>query len=82
MTRAEIISGLKELLKQQKQITYDIDSITDDTRIDAIGFDSLSILDFIYDVEGRFNVQTPIAELVRMERVKDLIDYLHAKLPG
>ena len=50
--------------------------------IDRIGFDSISILDFIYDVEDRFRVQTEIADLVAMEEVGDLIDYLEARLSG
>jgi acyl carrier protein len=82
MTRAEIFSSLLALLKKQKQITYDVTTVTEDTRIDAMGFDSLSILDFIYDVEGELKVTTQIADLVRMERVKDLIDYLERQLAG
>lgn len=82
MKRNEIIDVLKGMLKQQKQLKADAESITEDTRIDRIGFDSLSILDFIYDVENRFKVRTEMADLVAMERVRDLIDYLQAKLPG
>ncbi|HEY6168328.1 MAG TPA: phosphopantetheine-binding protein [Verrucomicrobiae bacterium] len=81
MTRDQIVTSLKHLLKQQKQVKLNLDSITDDTRLQGIGFDSLSILDFIYDVESHFNARIEMADLVRMERVKDLIDYLHAKVP-
>ena len=82
MSRDQIISSLKELLRQQKQLKADIDALNENTALAEVGFDSISILDFIYDVEGRFNVRTEIADLVRMERVKDLIDYLEKKLPG
>ena len=81
MTRDQIVTSLKDLLKQQKQVKLNLDSITDDTRLQGIGFDSLSILDFIYEVESHFNARIEMADLVRMERVKDLIDYLHAKVP-
>lgn len=80
MTRPDIIASLKELLRAQKQIRVDTDAIGEETRLAQVGFDSISILDFIYDVESRFNVRTEIADLVRMERVKDLIDHLEAKL--
>ena len=68
--------------RQPEQVKIDVSAITEDTRIDRIGFDSISILDFIYDVEDRFRVQTEIADLVSMERVGDLIDYLEARLVG
>lgn len=82
MKRHEIISGLKELLRAQKQVKVDIDPLGEETPLSQVGFDSISILDFMYDVESRFNVRTEIAELVRMEQVKDLIDHLERKLAG
>jgi len=82
MNRDEIVRGLRDLLTRQEQVKVDVAAITEDTRIDRIGFDSISILDFIYDVEDRFRVQTEIADLVAMDRVRDLIDYLEAKLVG
>jgi len=82
MNRDEIVRGLRDLLTRQEQVKVDMAAITEDTRIDRIGFDSISILDFIYDVEDRFRVQTEIADLVAMDRVRDLIDYLEAKLVG
>lgn len=82
MKRPEIISALKELLRSQKQVKVDIDGLGETTSLSEVGFDSISILDFMYDVENRFNVRTEIADLVRMERVKDLIDHLERKLAG
>ena len=80
MQRPEITASLKALLREQKQVKIDVDTIGEETRLTQVGFDSISILDFIYDVESRFNVRTEIADLVRMERVKDLIDHLERKL--
>ena len=82
MTRDEIVVGLRDLLTRQEQVKVDVWSITENTRLDRIGFDSISILDFIYDVEDRFRIQTEIADLVAMERVSDLIDYLEVRLAG
>lgn len=82
MKRDEIEAGLKELLQRQKKLKLPPESIHPDTRIDQVGFDSLSILDFIYDVEDRFGVQTQMSDLVQMERVGDLIGYLEQRLPG
>jgi acyl carrier protein len=80
MTKAEIADGLRELLRKQKQLKVDVEKIRMDTRFDQIGFDSLSILDFMYDVENRFAVVPEMADLVRMQKVDDLIDYLHTRI--
>ena len=80
--REQIITGLRELLGRQKQLKLDPAVIGEDTRLDRIGFDSISVLDFIYEVEDRFQVQIEMATLVRMERVQDLIDYLDGRAAG
>jgi acyl carrier protein len=81
MTHDELLAGLRELLKRHKEIKADPAAITLDTRIDQIGFDSLSILDFIYDIEDRFKVQTQMADLVSLVTVRDLVTYVQQRLP-
>lgn len=78
MTNDEIISELRTLLKKQKQLKVDVDGIGIETRFDQIGFDSLSILDFMYEVENSFGVFPEMVELVKMQRVSDLVDFLSA----
>jgi acyl carrier protein len=81
MTHEELLDGLKELLRRHKEIKADPGALTLDTRIDQIGFDSLSILDFIYDIEDRFKIQTQMADLVSMVTVRDLVNYVQQRLP-
>ena len=80
MTREQIVTALGELLEQQEQIKVDITEIRPDSRLDQLGFDSLSVLDFLYDVENRFKVPVEIADLVALERVDELVEYLQRKL--
>lgn len=80
MTREQIVTALGELLEQQEQIKVDITELTPDSRLDQLGFDSLSVLDFLYDVENRFKVPVEIADLVALERVDELVEYLQRKL--
>jgi len=82
MTREQIIARLKALLQKQTEFKGDIHAINEETPIDQMGFDSISILDFMYDIEADFNVQTDVADLVKMQQVKDLVDYLAGKLGG
>ncbi len=85
MTPEDTLGILKELLgwpKPGAAAKVDVGAITAGTRIDAIGLDSLAILDFIYDVEDRFQIQIDIADLVALDKVSDLIDYVEAKRAG
>lgn len=79
MKRDQIIAGLKELLLQHKQLVIPIETLTEDSRLSQLGFDSVTILDFLYDIETRFGVQIEPIDLVRMDRVKDVINYLEAR---
>lgn len=79
MNREQIVTALHDLLVGQKNLPVDPAAITPDTRLDQLGFDSISILDFMYDVEAKFDVQTEISDLVKMDRVDDLIVYLERK---
>lgn len=80
MTREQIIARLKALLQKQTEFKGDVSTIHEATKIDQMGFDSISILDFMYDIEADFNVQTDVADLVKMQNVKDLVDSLVGKL--
>lgn len=80
MTREQIVDVLRELLARQEQLKVSVDAITLDSRIDQLGFDSLSVLDFVYDMENRFKVPIEIADLVALERVDELVEYLRRKL--
>jgi acyl carrier protein len=79
-SRDEIVGALKDLLRRQQRIKLPVESITEATPLADLGFDSLSLLEFMYDVEGRFQIQAGPEELARLERVGDLIHYLEARL--
>ena len=78
--REEITARLKELLRNQEEIRIDVDSITEDTEFDDVGFDSLSILDFMYEIEERFEVPLEVKDLLDMQKVGDLVAHLQGKL--
>jgi acyl carrier protein len=82
---ADTLHVLRELLgrpQSGERPKVDVAAITASTRIDEIGLDSLTILDLIYDVEDRFQIQIAIADLVGLERVSDLVAYVDAKRVG
>jgi len=78
MTREQITAALRDLIGQQNSVT--VEGLTEDTRINDVGFDSLSVLDFMYDMENRFNLRLEVNEMVELDRIRDLIDLLEKKL--
>ncbi len=80
MNRAQITEKMKELLTKQPHLNADVTAVNESTKLDEIGFDSISILDFMYDVEAQFGIETEVADLVKFETVKDMLDYLQSKL--
>ena len=80
--RAELIATLKKLLGRNERLQVDLASIGEDTRIRDVGFDSLSILDLMYDIESEFGIQMEVTDLVDMEHVRDLLDYVQSRIPA
>ena len=56
------------------------DSLTEATPISSLGFDSLSILDLIYDVQQAFEVDFEAEILVNISTVGELADFLEKEL--
>ena len=79
-TRSEIVEGFKECLQRLDGVGIDVESLAEDKRIDTVGFDSLSLLDFMYEVETAFGIEMDVSDLVEMNVVGDLIDLVEARL--
>ncbi len=80
MTVEEIIEKLRELMKESSTEDVDWDSVTPDTNIETIGFDSLSILDLIYDIQQSFGIQFDAEHLTDVRTVGDLAAFLEKQL--
>ena len=80
MTKEEIIEKLKEAMKGSAEVQADWDSVSDETTIGSLGFDSLSILDLIYDIQQLFEVDFEAEEMVGVSTVGALADFLQSKL--
>ena len=80
MGRDELRSALTELMASQPDLEVDVATIEESTKIEDLGFDSISILDFMYEMEGKFEVELAVKDLVEMQQVKDLLDHLEGKM--
>lgn len=80
IAREDLVAELKNLLRRIDKLQVDVDGLTEETRIDSVGFDSLSILEFMYEVESHFGVEMEVSDLVEMEVLGDLVDHVAGKL--
>lgn len=79
MTKEEIIEKLKEAMKGSTEVQVDWDSVSEETTIGSLGFDSLSILDLIYDIQQLLEVEFEAEEIVEIKTVGALADFLQSK---
>jgi acyl carrier protein len=80
MNKEEIIGKLKEAMKGSSEVQVDWDSVSEETTIESIGFDSLSILDLIYDIQQLFDIEFEAEAMVGVNTVGALADFLQGKL--
>ena len=80
MTKIEIIEKLKEAMMGSTEVTVDWDAVSDETTIASLGFDSLSILDLIYDIQQLFDVEFEAEDMVGINTVGALVEFLQDKL--
>ncbi|TFH18312.1 MAG: acyl carrier protein [Lentisphaerales bacterium] len=80
MTRPEIGEKLRQVMKESVRKELDWQNVTENSRIAELGFDSLSILDLVYDVQQAFAIDFDAEELVGVRTVDDLVSFLEARL--
>ncbi len=82
MTTEEIISKLREQMKLSSTEEVDWDIVSGDTEIETLGFDSLSILDLIYDVQQAFGITFDAEKLTDIRTVGELAAFLEREMSG
>lgn len=81
MNQDDIVRQLRELMKKNSQVAnVDWDSVGAAATIASLGFDSLSILDLIYDLQQHFKVEFDAEEMSRVDTVGKLAAFLEGKL--
>jgi len=78
-TTQAIVGRLRQIMMTSSVKKLDWDAVTDDTTIASLGFDSLSILDLIYDIQQNFKVDFDAEELAAVKTVGQLATFLQQK---
>jgi len=79
-TREEIAERLIHIMKDASFKEVDWTTVTDGFVLSELGFDSLSVLDLIYEVQQEFNLKFDAEDLVGADTFGDLVEFLHSRL--
>lgn len=70
--RDEITQTLIESIARQKMVSAD--EIGPDTSLEELGVTSLDAISLVFDIEDKYGVEVPNAELKKLRTVGDIID--------
>ena len=76
MTRSEIFKQLGSVMEESSVEDVDWSTVTEDHTLESFGFDSLAILDLIFDLESEFGVQIQVEGMLEMKTVGQLVTFL------
>ena len=76
MNDTSIIARLRTLLRESSVEERDWDSVDETTTIESLGFDSLSMLDLLYEVEMEFGVKLEVKKVLATRTVGEVVDLL------
>ena len=78
MSRVEILQKMQLVI--QEQMGKEEIILTEDTKLDDLGVDSIELMEFIINLEDEFNLEISDDTIDHMVKVADLLDYLSEKL--
>ena len=78
MSRVEILQKMQLVIQEQRG-KEDI-VLTEDTKLDDLGVDSIELMEFIINLEDEFALEISDDTIDHMVKVADLLDYLSEKL--
>ena len=78
MSRVEILQEM-QLVIQEQQDREDI-VLTEATKLNDLGVDSIELMEFIINLEDEFSLEISDNTIDHMDKVSDLLDYLSEQL--
>ena len=78
MNRVEILQKMQLVI--QEQLGREDIVLTEATKLDDLGVDSIELMEFIINLEDEFALEISDNTIDHMDKVSDLLDYLYEHL--
>ena len=78
MSRVEILQEMQLVI--QEQLDREDIVLTEATKLDDLGVDSIELMEFIINLEDEFSPEISDNTIDHMDKVSDLLDYLSEQL--
>lgn len=73
---SDVLARLRDVLRDSAVEEHDWDAVVAGTPIESLGFDSLTILDVLYDVEEEFGIALDPKQVVKTRTVGEIVALL------
>lgn len=80
METKDIVEKLRDIMRSSSQVPVEWDKVGPESAIAEMGFDSLAVLDLIYDIQQGFGIEFDAEEMTQVKTVGGLAEFLQAKL--
>lgn len=78
MSRVEILQEMQLVI--QEQLDREDIVLTEATKLNDLGVDSIELMEFIINLEDEFSLEISDNTIYHMDKVSDLLDYLSEQL--
>ena len=78
MSRVEILQEMQLVI--QEQLDREDIVLTEATKLNDLGVDSIELMEFIINLEDEFSLEISDNTIDHMDKVSDLLDYLSDQL--
>ena len=78
MSRVEILQEMQLVI--QEQLDREDIVLTEATKLNDLGVDSIELMEFIINLEDEFSLEISDKTIDHMDKVSDLLDYLSEQL--
>ncbi|MBN6047515.1 acyl carrier protein [Streptococcus thermophilus] len=78
MSRVEILQEMQLVI--QEQLDREDIVLTEATKLNDLGVDSIELMEFIINLEDEFSLEISDNTIDHMDKISDLLDYLSEQL--
>jgi acyl carrier protein len=73
------IEEIKEIIKEEVKERVDIDALDADASLDGAGIDSLDMSSVFMNIEDKYGIKIPDADIEKLKTVNDIVSYVNDK---